>query len=110
MTTFTNVFYEPTFEKANQRLRTLRAKDNKHSEIKAYIVQEGDKYRVFRRVELLLNTETSDNTFTSVFYEDSEEAAAARLFIMRFDGLKELKAYIVKKGKKFRVLRKVQLP
>ena len=53
-TTFTNVFYEPTQEAAQARLKRLREID-KYPEIKAYIIQEGENsWRVLRKIRLNL--------------------------------------------------------
>lgn len=50
--TFTNVFYEDTYEAAERRLTDLRKKD-KYPEVKAYIVQESDgAWRVLRRITI----------------------------------------------------------
>lgn len=48
---FTNVFMEKTSEDAEKRLAFLRETD-KYFEIKAYIIPEGDKFRVCRKVDL----------------------------------------------------------
>ena len=49
-TTFTNVFYEPTQDAAQARLKRLREID-KYPEIKAYIIQEGENsWRVLRKI------------------------------------------------------------
>ena len=53
-TTFTNVFYEPTQDAAQARLKRLREID-KYPEIKAYIIQEGENsWRVLRKIRLNL--------------------------------------------------------
>ena len=52
--TFASVYYEDTLEEANKRLETLRKIDKKYPEIKAYIIPEGDKFRVLRRVQINL--------------------------------------------------------
>ena len=48
--TFTSVYYEDTYELAERRLKNLRKIDRKHIEIKAYIIPEGKKFRVLRKV------------------------------------------------------------
>lgn len=54
MLTFTCVFYENTYAEAEKRLETLRKTDNS-PEIKAYIIQSGDQFRVLRKTEVLLH-------------------------------------------------------
>lgn len=49
--TFTNVFMEKTQEDADQRLAHLRKVD-RYLELKAYIIQEGDEFRVCRKVDI----------------------------------------------------------
>ena len=51
-----------------------------------------------------------ETTFTSVFYEDSQEAAIARLAKLRkTDKYPEIKAYILEEDGKWRVLRKIKI-
>lgn len=50
--TFTNVFYEESYQSAQKRLNDLREKD-KYPEIKAYIIQiEDGSWRVLRRIKI----------------------------------------------------------
>ena len=53
--TFTSVFYEKTLSAAKRRLNKLRTSD-KFPELKAYIIKEGDEYRVLRKVDLSKKT------------------------------------------------------
>ncbi len=55
--TFASVYYEDTMQLAEQRLATLRRIDMKYPEIKAYIIPDGDKFRVLRRVKIPLTTD-----------------------------------------------------
>ena len=59
--TFASVYYEDTRELAQQRLATLRRIDSKYQEVKAYIIPDGDKFRVLRRVKISLTTDPQKN-------------------------------------------------
>ena len=48
-TTFTSVYYEPTELAAKARLAKLRQTD-KYPELKSYILQEGEEWRVLRKI------------------------------------------------------------
>lgn len=56
--TFTNVFMEPTQEKADARLAHLRKVD-RYQELKAYIIQEGDQFRVCRKIDVSIPLTTN---------------------------------------------------
>ncbi len=51
--TFTNVFMEPTEKAAEDRLLHLRKTDAYH-EVKAYIIPEGNQFRVCRKIDISL--------------------------------------------------------
>lgn len=62
-------------------------------------------YRKFERMAKLMET-----TFTSVFYEKSQEDAEKRLKQLRkTDKYPELRAYILEESGEWRVLRKIQI-
>lgn len=48
---FTSVYYEKTLEDATKRLSKLR-KTDRFVELKAYVLKEGNKYRVLRKIDL----------------------------------------------------------
>lgn len=58
---FTNVFIEDTPEAAQARLEHLRKVDRYH-EIKAYIIPEGDKFRVCRKIDIDIPLPTRKTT------------------------------------------------
>lgn len=49
--TFTSVYMEKTQEEADARLAHLRKVD-KYLELKAYTIQEGDEFRVCRKIDI----------------------------------------------------------
>ena len=57
-TTFTSVYYETSEEDAKARLAKLR-KTDKYPEIKAYILKEGDEWRVLRKILINLDSKTN---------------------------------------------------
>ena len=56
--TFTNVFMEPTEKAAEDKLLHLRRVDRFH-EVKAYIIAEGDEFRVCRKIDISLPLTTN---------------------------------------------------